>query len=673
MRQPPSSPAMAFDHLSDIFPPQPDHEHEWIALEGILAGVVDGRNADYVSTPLTTGPRFMDWYHAEGSKLKKGSSEYERELQRHVITRNSLRARQFVDQLRADRRVVIEPTSLSVSHWTQNDYRHLWGRVIERYARCVWLLDGWQYSSGCAYEFWVAKRVGIETLSEAGRLITREEGVSMIEAAIRDIEAISQSPKFLRAVATALLQVQYQSAAASFKDEALDRLARTANVAQFVSFAPGSHPSQRYCRILGAPANHRFPTLEEAIDAVLRNSSEGSVNVRSFRPADPGSYPFVFGLKTVGDAAARVRQMAAEGLNTIVNETIDIHDGGVSGVLMDRLTTFAPDDTPRCVEKEGTASLRVDIAETLLESVYGFTPRLKFEPTLRVEFSIHPRRRGVQNEHTIIWEIGHVDEEWERANGDGRLSVGTWPNRFSRLLGDKVYGLLIAHALGFAVPRTHVVNRRVAPFSFGRRSGTGEVWIRTAPEDNSPGQYVTSFGWQDPFRVMNESSEIDGPPLAAILGQESVESVWSGSVITESNGPRVEGVRGFGDRFMMNAQSAEHVPESVCAGVVSVHRRLCEALGPVSVEWAYDGETVWILQLHQELSLGGGSVIFPGEADVWIEVDPRKGLEYLRGIADRASRERKGVELTHSIATTSHGAAIFRKRRVPTRIRASAA
>jgi hypothetical protein len=44
----------------------------------------------------------------------------------------------------------------------------------------------------------------------------------------------------------------------------------------------------------------------------------------------------------------------------------------------------------------------------------------------------------------------------------------TWPNRFSRLLGDKAFGLLVADLHGLPVPATTVVGRRVAPFRFGR-------------------------------------------------------------------------------------------------------------------------------------------------------------------------------------------------------------
>ena len=61
------------------------------------------------------------------------------------------------------------------------------------------------------------------------------------------------------------------------KDEALERLAASHNVAQFVSFGPGETPTLRHCQIMGVPTNHRFANLEEAIAELLDNSSDRTV------------------------------------------------------------------------------------------------------------------------------------------------------------------------------------------------------------------------------------------------------------------------------------------------------------------------------------------------------------------------------------------------------------
>ncbi len=71
------------------------------------------------------------------------------------------------------------------------------------------------------------------------------------------------------------------------------------------------------------------------------------------------------------ERAVAVKRISAAGFHVIVNETIDVSDGGVSGVLEGGIMEFAPDDTPRCVEKPGVASLPRRQAIELLTLVYG--------------------------------------------------------------------------------------------------------------------------------------------------------------------------------------------------------------------------------------------------------------------------------------------------------------
>ena len=56
----------------------------------------------------------------------------------------------------------------------------------------------------------------------------------------------------------------------------------------------------------------------------------------------------------------------------IVNESVDVNDGGVSGVSQGGLCEFAPGKTPRCVEEEEeVAALPVDLALSVFQRVYG--------------------------------------------------------------------------------------------------------------------------------------------------------------------------------------------------------------------------------------------------------------------------------------------------------------
>jgi hypothetical protein len=136
------------------------------------------------------------------------------------------------------------------------------------------------------------------------------------------------------------------------KDRSLDELARVGNVAQFVSFAPEADvpPSQTYSRVAGYDENHKFASVSDAAVALLEAAPDRKVNVRSYAPESPRSREFVYGLERVEDVLANVKRLTREGLHVIVNETVDIEDGGVSGVVQSGVIEFAPDDTPRCVE-----------------------------------------------------------------------------------------------------------------------------------------------------------------------------------------------------------------------------------------------------------------------------------------------------------------------------------
>ncbi|HWT01834.1 MAG TPA: hypothetical protein VN256_16425 [Pyrinomonadaceae bacterium] len=312
------------------------------------------------------------------------------------------------------------------------------------------------------------------------------------------------------------------AAGSLLKDEVLSRLADVANVAQFVSFDP--RPEQRHARIYGYEADHPFGSVEAAASALLKASPDKSVNVRSFLPGESKSLEFLYGLTGVEKVSAEVRRLASNGFYTIVNETVNVNDGGVSGVLLGDTLEFAPGDTPRCVEKPGTASLPRQMGLRLLEKVYHFRPELYiYARDQRVEFSVHPIKRGVENGHTIIWEL----ERFEQVESAPNIR---WPNKFSRFMGDKAFGLLIADVLGLPVPATTVFPRWLPPFSFGRPTGTGEVWIRTCPAEQNPGKFSTARGWLDPYKVMAEEDG-EGTQISSVLAQEGVEAVYSGALI----------------------------------------------------------------------------------------------------------------------------------------------
>jgi hypothetical protein len=443
------------------------------------------------------------------------------------------------------------------------------------------------------------------------------------------------------------------------KDETLDSLAETINVAQFVAFEPTpAGPRQTFARISGRAANARFATPEDAVANLFESSGEKSLNVRSYLPEDKQSKEFVYGLRSVDDVIETLRRLTSEGLHTIVNETVDVTDGGVSGVVLGNVIEFAPDATPRAVEKDGAASLPRHIGLGILETVYGFRPPIDVPPDLRLEFSVHPRPRGWRHGHTLGWEFETV----ANFSGDAHFK---WPNAFSRMIGDKLFGLLVAQHLGLNVPRTVAIPRRVSPFSFGEATGSAEVWIRTCPREQQPGEYMTARGWMDPFQLLADEDPA-GEAIASILSQAAVRGQWSGASLVLADGRIVvEGKAGEGSAFMAGAAKAEPLPARVKSEVLAIHA-ITEQLGPIRFEWVHDGESVWIVQLHRGASRSTETMIFPGEPGRWVRFDPEKGLGALRTLLGELGED-TGVEFEREVGRTSHMADVLRRAEIPSR------
>ncbi|MER8873391.1 hypothetical protein NKI04_26415 [Mesorhizobium sp. M0814] len=565
---------------------------------------------------------------------------------------------------------IVEPASLFVREWSQQDYLELWQQFIGDHASRILLMDGWEFSGGSASEFCHAHLKGVPTARTDGSPIVARDGLAAIGRALARIQTLPQPPTNLQNTLRAahdqleamLPTIAYvPTSSVTRKDASLDRLSEIINVAQFVSYEPSDgKPRQAYSRVLGDQPNHTFAGVAEAAKRLLERSVDGSVNVRSFTPESPLSREFIYGLTRVDDVVDAVLRLTREGLHTIINETVDIHDGGVSGVVLGSVIEFAPDDTPRAVEKAGTTSLPLGWGLRLLATVYGFEPDLAVPEDTRLEFSLHPRPRGWRHTHTLGWEIAEH-------KGLDLPPVVQWPNRFSRMIGDKVFGLLVAHLIGLPVPRTTVINRRVAPFAFGQATGSSEVWLRTAPVEQMPGKFTTTHGWSDPFKIMQEEDP-EHESIASIIGQAGVEPQYSGASIVLHRGEIVtEGVRGAGSLFMQGTAKPERLPDYILADVKRLHADATE-LGPVRFEWVHDGERPWVVQMHRGATRSSADVLVPGQAKRWAIFNASQSLEELRELL--ASLEPgHGVELRGEVGLTSHIADVIRKANVPARMK----
>ncbi|MER8655515.1 hypothetical protein [Mesorhizobium sp. M0847] len=445
------------------------------------------------------------------------------------------------------------------------------------------------------------------------------------------------------------------------KDRSLDRLAETGNVAQFVSFSPeNGRARQEFSRVAGHAPNDPFLSARMALETLLRLSPDGSINLRSFSPDDPRSREFIYGIKNVEDAVSALDRLLGSELFVIANETVDVRDGGVSGVSQGGVIEFAPDDTPRCVEKDGVASLPITWGMSILETVYGFRPDLGPTEGVRLEFSVHPKPRGWRQTHTLLWEHEATGPESHRPGL-------TWPNNFSRHIGDKAFGLLMSQAVGLPTPKTTVIPRRVSPFTFGSSTGSKEVWTRTCPREPEPGLYTTVKGWTDPFSLLAREDP-SGGAISSVLCQAAVPAKFSGAAIVAIDGALIiEGRQGEGDLLMLGVSPPELLPGTIIADVRAAHHSLDSVLGPVRFEWVHDGDRVWIVQLHLGATHSTPKILVPGDADSWVRFEVTEGLEKLRAKL-RALPDTAGLHLVGNVGLTSHIADVVRKAGRPARV-----
>lgn len=640
------------------------------------------RQATYISTPITTGKLFVDWYCQRGHSLQPDSREYKESHKANVVLPNTQRAARWVELLRwRHSALVIDPRTLTVAGWNQEQYREFWTTVLKKHARQAIFLDGWSFSHGCAIEFLEAQKHGVECIDSNFKHLSTDTGLSVISNAIKVARAAGIPAAWIDEQENRLQELEElrpstsESVRGLHKDAVLDHLADTANVAQFISFDP--ELKQRFSRIRGYEPNYQFSSTLNGIQTLLEQSPESKVNVRSFHPEQPQNNPFIQGLTDANEIMSLLENLG-EGrrLHTIVNEHIDIHDGGVSGVFYRDALEFAPDATPRVVDdpSASTAVLPFDVGMRVLGAVYGFEPDLRGREGARVEFSIHPEARGWNHSHTIIWQTE------QRPASDFQPSI-TWPNAFSRMIGDKTFGLVLAASIGLPVPRTIAFTRRHFPFIFGDTVGTQRYRTRTAPAEKVPGYYPSSDQWHDPLAVLKDpwllsarsskhlpSTHADQDEtekeLSAVLIQEHVNATHSGRVAPASQGVKVRGVTGGGEKFMLGEEGSQDLPEQVYEAVIHLYESASTQLGPVNIEWTFDGTQAWALQVTPSRQ---SEVHKPPSGD-WISFSYEEGrLEEFRHLVRRLSGTDTGVIVKGNVSPLSHLGEIAQDYNVPAR------
>lgn len=463
------------------------------------------------------------------------------------------------------------------------------------------------------------------------------------------------------------------------KSEILNNLSLEGrNVAQFISLNEKDKVEFVHIRDRETQSDRLEPLIKELIEKAFSKC----VNIRTFKEGSTKSNNFHFAKTNVKEIISIINEEISQGFFVIVNENIDTHDGGVSGVILNGRIEFSPQDTPRCVEKEGVCSLPLNIGNKMLKSIYDIDVASYLDSigvdhrNTRVEFSIHPIKQGVHQERVIIWELEKVEEQ-EEIN-----KIHTFPNRFSKFLGEKAYGLVLAEALGIKIPKSIIISKEVSPFILGENIEGSEKWLRTAPRIKMGGYFETIKGYENVFSFLQTEEEKmeGGDNLGSIISQDGVNALYSGACLVNKDKIIIEGTNGEGDKFMVGEHDND-LPQrikDIVTNYINSLSQLRKLLKSFTFEWVYDGEEVWLVQLNQNTIESTSTSIVPfvvGEIDDWIEFDVQDGLESLRTIIDTLGhpdidngKQTIGIKVLGDVGITSHIGDVLRANKIPSYI-----
>jgi hypothetical protein len=172
-------------------------EDAWVAdaMLDILGCALPPRSAVFLSTPITSGPRYVAWRQAQGDVV----------LAPDVVAANVEDGRQHAAQLRQRYAVVITPTELHVEHWTPAHYRAFWSEVMDRYVRLIVLGDGWSLSTGCVTEFIMARVADVPAVDYHEREIDDITATTVLREAVATLQA-ANLPTHVQIAALATLE-----------------------------------------------------------------------------------------------------------------------------------------------------------------------------------------------------------------------------------------------------------------------------------------------------------------------------------------------------------------------------------------------------------------------------------------------------------------------------------
>lgn len=168
----------------------PSYEEQVRAIESMLKSVLGNAKYDYLSGPITGGPRFVKWQNDVGEALSNDPETYSMLVRRQVIGPNIDDLISLSEKMRDEDRFIIEPASFESPSrlWSQNEFYRLWEQVITEHAEKVLFKDGWHLSVGCVYEYLCAVRGNKACFDENDADLPVPKACALVREGAKDLD-----------------------------------------------------------------------------------------------------------------------------------------------------------------------------------------------------------------------------------------------------------------------------------------------------------------------------------------------------------------------------------------------------------------------------------------------------------------------------------------------------
>lgn len=167
----------------------PSYEAQVQAIESMLKSVLGGARFEYLSGPITGGPRFIRWQQAVGDSLSSDKDTYDLLFKRQVVEPNIAELKLKAGAMREEGVALIEPGSFESpsQRWSQGEFYRFWEQVITEHAQRVIFSTGWHLSAGCLYEYLCAVRSKKECVDESFGALPAKAACALIRAGVSSL------------------------------------------------------------------------------------------------------------------------------------------------------------------------------------------------------------------------------------------------------------------------------------------------------------------------------------------------------------------------------------------------------------------------------------------------------------------------------------------------------